>query len=114
MMSPRLPLKPASEAIVVVLTTNTAAVRMPTKISGSASGSSMRARICHSLSAHPPRGVDQVRVDAVDAEIRVRDDRRHRQDHERELDDRQAESEERVADREHRQARQRAADVARC
>ena len=48
MMSPRPP-PPAIAAIVAVATTKTAAVRMPAKRSGSASGSSTRLITCHGV-----------------------------------------------------------------
>ena len=112
MTSPRLPLKPASAAIVVVLRRTREAVRTPAKISGIASGSSTRVRIRGSRHAHPARGVDELGVDAVDGEVGVGDDRRHREDHERELDDGQPEPEEGVTDREYRETRQRATEVA--
>src|SRR5277367_2238292 len=111
MMSPRLPLKPASEAIVVVLITNTAAVRMPANTPGTESGSSTLKRTSRSLMPIPPCGIDEVRVDAVDRVVGVGHDRRYRQDHERQLDDGQAEPEERDADRQHDETRQRASEV---
>ncbi len=113
MMSPRLPLKPASAAIVVVL--------IDEHRGGADAGEDQRHRQRQldaragsrtPLMPMPAGGVDEIGVDAVDAEVGVGDDRRHREDHERELDDRQAEAEERVADRQHHEARQRAADVA--
>ena len=79
MMSPRPP-PPAIAAIVAVAITKTAAIRMPAKISGSASGSSTRSRICCSRHPHPPRRLDDVPVDAFDREIRVREDRRDGED----------------------------------
>ena len=41
----------------------TAAVRMPAKITGSASGSSTLRRISRARHAHAARGVDDVRID---------------------------------------------------
>ena len=54
---------PASGAIVAVATTLTAEVRMPPKISGSASGSSTSPHDLRPGHAHAARGVDGVAVD---------------------------------------------------
>ena len=51
---------PASGAIVAVAITLTAEIRMPPKISGSASGSSTLRTICEPGHAHAARGVDGV------------------------------------------------------
>ena len=59
---------------------------MPAKISGSASGSSTCAEhLARRASPCPRRGLDDLGVDAVHADVGVGDDRRHGEDHQRDL-----------------------------
>ena len=110
MMSPSPP-PPAIAAIVAVAITKTAAMRMPAKISGAASGSSTAQQDLPPGHPHPPRGLDDVPVDLVDPEVGVRQDRRDAEDDERD----RVVPEEVVGDEQEEgdqdEARQRAADV---
>src|SRR5579872_4878992 len=60
---------------------------------------------------HPPRRVDHVAIDRVDGEVRVRQNRRHGEDDERDGVVPEADAEHRDAERDQDEARQRAPDV---
>ena len=110
MMSPSPP-PPATAAIVAVATTKTVAVRIPTKISGNASGSSTRVDDLPPGHSHSPGGLDGVGLDAVDRDVGVGEDRRDREDDQRDRDAPEPDADEHEADRDQREARQRASEV---
>ena len=72
--------------IVAVATTKTAAVRIPAKRSGSASGSLDPPQHLVRRHPHPASRLDGVPVDLVDGDVGVGQDRRHREHDQREHD----------------------------
>src|SRR5215212_6618655 len=61
--------------------------------------------------AHAARGLDQIAVDPVHTDVRVGEDDRHGEDHERDRDVPEADADRGQQDRDHREAGQGAADV---
>ena len=110
MKSPRPP-PPMYAASTAPEMTCTAAVRMPAKITGSASGSSTLRRISLLRHSHAARRVDDLGLDLPHRGVGVDQDRRQREQRQREERRHESRPHQRHHERQHRERRQRAPDV---